>query len=108
MAKSKRQPPTFPKKKIQDYFELEAQRLRMVRDLGRIKKQQDAIEDGLAKFTRHAGGSASQCGFILYFKQRRKNVAWKEEFISLRGREHAEQVIADQPTIEVLVIEKTA
>lgn len=96
----------FPRKKIDEYFELEEKRLKLKREADSIGKQQKAIEEDVEKYAKEVGGPINKYGVAVYFTQKRKSVPWKEEFVAIKGDKAAEDLIKAQPVVDVLVIEK--
>jgi hypothetical protein len=97
---------SFPRKRIEEYFELEERRLKLKREADSLAKQQKAIEEDVEKYARAEGAPINKYGVTIYFKEKRGSVAWKEEFIAIKGDKAAEALIKAAPTSEVLVIEK--
>jgi hypothetical protein len=97
----------FPRKKLTEYFDLEERRLKLKREAESLAKQQAAIEKEVEEYVTEDGAELNKYGFLLYFKDKRKAVLWKEEFVKVKGDKAAEALIAAMPVSKELVIERT-
>lgn len=101
--------PNITIKDLEAWETLENQRKEGAREARDLGKQQAIIEAKIQAFVEAKGGksrSVQRSGFRLAIEQVKGSVAWKTEFISLAGQERAEELVANAPPKDVVVIER--
>ncbi|HYG26643.1 MAG TPA: hypothetical protein VD906_07040 [Caulobacteraceae bacterium] len=101
--------PNVNKNDIERWLELDALRKAKTREASDLKKEQDAIGEKLWTFIEVKGGKArsvERSGYVLAICTAKGSVAWKEEFVKLKGTEAAEEISAAAEPREYLSVEK--
>lgn len=97
------------KEDVENYVILNAQRLKLQREVDAIEREQEPLKEKLLEHVRTKGGSDRTTvfhGFILAIKKMTGQVAWKKEYIAEHGHEAAAKL--PRPNYDVLQVEKAA
>lgn len=93
---------------LDQYFELDMQRLALARKVSDIEKLQEQLEEKFLKYVEHKGGidrTTIRYGYRLAIQTKNGSVSWKGEYMKLAGQEAAEKLIQAAPKKDKLTIE---
>lgn len=99
------------RKRLDEWAELEQQRLETQRRLKSIEALQEPIEKEALRWAQHNADATRVvvcCDYRLELASRRASVKWKDEFVRVTNLDAAETIIAAQPTYETLKIHPPA
>lgn len=99
------------KEEIEKWLALDERRKAADRLASDLKQQQEPLSDKLSEYVKEKGGADKttlHCGFVLAFKERQSQVAWKQEFLKLSSLEEAERLRKAAPKVDYLVVTPAA
>ena len=109
MAKAKG--PHLVRAEIEEYLELDKQRLAKQREAADLEKLAKVLKAKIWEYVEAEGGDArsvERSGFVLAIHQKAGAPAWKEEFLRVAGQAAAASVVAECPKRDYLVVEPKA